>query len=284
MRLMKAVSAAAISTAALLAGSPAHGQAAFLTSSTAPSAPVATASAVASFYDTWRVQPIWFRGGVNNPGLTQLVNILQRAPFDGFASGPQLAAQVQSAIAQARSGSAADVTAAERILSTAWVQYVQALKRSTPGMIYAYPVLEPQGTRADQILLTASAASSLERYLVNTSNLNPVYAQIRDAAWGQAQATRNLTPDARLLANLDRARSIPASGRFMLVDSATQRLTLYDNGQPIDSMKVIVGTNDLPTPLISSVMYYVTFNPYWNAPDHLVRKAIAPKVLAGGLK
>ena len=36
--------------------------------------------------------------------------------------------------------------------------------------------------------------------------------------------------------------------------------------------------------MISSVMYYVTFNPYWNAPDHLVRTAIAPKTIAGGAK
>ncbi len=272
------------SAAALSAGSPALGQAVTSTTAPAPSASVPAASAVATFYDTWRVQPIWFRRGPDNAAITQLVTILQRAPFDGFPEGPQLAAQVQAAAARARSGNAADVAAAERTLSTAWVQYVQALKRKTAGMIYAFPVLEPQGTRADQILLTAGAATSLERYLVNTSNLNPVYGPLRDAAWAQAQASGNLTPDPRLLANLDRARSIPAGGRFMIVDSAAQRLTLYENGQPVDSMKVIVGTPKLPTPLIASIMYYVTFNPYWNAPDHLVRQAIAPKTLAGGMK
>ena len=49
-------------------------------------------------------------------------------------------------------------------------------------------------------------------------------------------------------------------------------------------MKVIVGTDELPTPLISSIMYYVTYNPYWHAPDHLVRKTIAPNVLKLGPK
>ena len=92
-----------------------------------------------------------------------------------------------------------------------------------------------------------------------------------------------MTPDPRLLANLDRARSIPEKGRFLLVDSGSQTLTLYDDGKPIDSMKVIVGTDQLPTPLISSIMYYVTYNPYWHAPDHLVRKTIAPTVLRQGL-
>jgi len=150
-------------------------------------------------------------------------------------------------------------------------------------MIYAYPDLKPQGTRAEGIVLTASAASSLQSYLETTSRLNPIYAQLRDSAWAEAQATGNMTPDPRLLANLDRARSIPAKGRFLLVNSGDQRLTLYENGQAIDSMKVIVGTPALPTPLIASIMNYVTFNPYWNAPDHLVRKTIANNVLHLGL-
>jgi L,D-transpeptidase YcbB len=243
---------------------------------------VPAAAAVSAFYDTYKSQPIWFRGGVPSTAVPRLVSILQRAPFDGFAAGPQLAAQVQAAVAQTSSGKPESIAAAERVLSTAWVQYIQALKRPTPGMIYAYPVLAPQGTRADQILLTAAAAPVLEQHLTAASNLNPIYAQLRDTAWAEAQATGALAPDPRLLANLDRARTLPANGRFILVDSATQRLTLYDNGQPVDSMKVIVGTNDLPTPLIASVMYYVTFNPYWNAPHHIVRQAIAPNVVRQG--
>jgi murein L,D-transpeptidase YcbB/YkuD len=96
--------------------------------------------------------------------------------------------------------------------------------------------------------------------------------------------TGNLTPDPRLLANLDRVRSLPATGRFLLVDAGSSMLTLYQNGQPIDSMKVITGTRDLPTPMIASYMYYITYHPYWHAPDHLVRKTIAPNVLKLGLK
>ena len=243
----------------------------------------AIAADVSSAYDTYHVQPIWFRAGADNPAIAQLSAILMRAPFDGFAEGPQLAAQIQAETAQVRANPAYAATA-ERVLSTSWVRYVQALKRPTSGMIYAYPVLQPQGTRAEEILLTAAAAPSLTGYLSSTSELNPVYSQLRDVAWAEAQASGNFAPDRRLIANLDRARSIPARGKFMLVDSGNQRLTLFENGQPVDSMKIIVGTNELPTPLIASVMYYVTYNPYWHAPDHLVRKTIAPTVLRQGMK
>jgi murein L,D-transpeptidase YcbB/YkuD len=245
-------------------------------------AAVPAAVAVASFYDQ-HSQPIWFRNGPDNAAIAQLTSILQRAPFDGFPQGPELAAQVQAAAVQASSGKPDDIATADRTLSSAWVQYVQAIKRPTTGMIYAYPVLQPQGSRADQILFTTAAATSLATYLASTSNVNAIYKQLRDTAWAEAQASGNLTPDPRLLANLDRVRSLPAKGRFLLVDAGSSMLTLYQDGQQLDSMRVITGTEELPTPLIASYMYYITYNPYWHAPDHLVRKTIAPNFLHGGM-
>jgi murein L,D-transpeptidase YcbB/YkuD len=241
------------------------------------------ATSVSGFYSNYSAPKIWFKTGTADPAVGQLIAILKRAPFDGLAAGPQLAAQVEAAVAQAQSGRAEDIAAAEQVLSAAWVQYAQTVKRPTTGMIYAYPVLQPQGARVDQILLTAAAAPSLTAYLVAASTVNPIYAQLRDTAWAEAQASGNLTPDPRLLANLDRVRSIPAGGRFLVVDAGSSTLTLYENGRPADSMKVITGTSELPTPLIASYMYYITYNPYWHAPDHLVRKTIAPNVLKLGL-
>ena len=274
---------AGVSGLALSIASPVWTTAAFAAADSQAAA-VPAAAAVASFYDSFKTQPIWFRNGANEAAIAQLTAILQRAPFDGFAEGPQLAAQVRAAAAQAASGQPQDIANAERVLSSAWVQYAQAVKKPTTGMIYAYPVLQPQGARADQILLTAAAAPSLSAYLASTSDVNAIYKQLRDAAWAEAQATGNLTPDPRLLANLDRVRSLPANGRFLLVDSGSSMLTLYQDGRPLDSMKVITGTDELPTPLIASYMYYITYNPYWHAPDHLVRKTIAPNFLRGGMK
>lgn len=238
---------------------------------------------VANAYNTFHIGPLWFRDATSNEAVQQLVAILKRAPFDGIPEGPQLAAAVEAAAAEARanpSGSAAQ----EKVLSAAWVRYVQGLKKPTPGMIYAYPMLKPQGTSAQEILLTAASAHSLADYLRTTAELNPVYGELRDAAWADAQTSGSLRPDPRLLANLDRARSIPARGRFALVDAGAQRLTMFEDGRPVDSMKIIVGTEELPTPLIASIIYYATFNPYWHAPDHLVRKTIAPTVLKQGAK
>ena len=49
-------------------------------------------------------------------------------------------------------------------------------------------------------------------------------------AWSRTQ------PDPRLLANLDRLRSIPSKGKLIDDDSGTQMLTMIENGQPLVSM------------------------------------------------
>ena len=243
-----------------------------------------TSAAVSAIYDQYHLQPFWFRNGGPTVALTQLQQILRRGRLDGLANGPELSLQLENAVRQAASGNPADIAAAERTASAAWVLYVQTIKRPTSGMIYVFDVLKPQATRTDQILLGASSAPSLEQYVSSVSAVNPLYSSIRDAEWARMQAAGTLDPDPRVVLNLDRVRSIPSKGRFVLVDAGSQRLFMYENGVPVDSMKVIVGSSKLPTPMIASIMYYIVYNPYWNAPDHLVRGPIASKTLAGGEK
>jgi len=249
-----------------------------------PAVSLPTLGSVGAVYDQFKLKPMWFRNGAPTVAATQLQQVLRRARLDGLLNGPELAVGVENAVRQAASGNPADVTNAEQTLSAAWVLYVQTIRRPTPGMIYAYDVLKPQGTRTDQILLAASSAPSLEAHVSSVASVNPVYSRIRDAEWARMQQTGSLDPDPRVVQNLDRSRSIPNRGRFILVDAGSSRVYLYDNGVPVDSMKVIVGSKKLPTPLISSMMYYIVYNPYWNAPDHLVRGPIAQKTLAGGEK
>lgn len=250
----------------------------------APAVSLPTFGSVGAVYDTFKLKPMWFRNGAPTVAATQLQQVLRRARLDGLQNGPELAVGVENAVRQAASGNPADITNAEQTLSAAWALYVQTIKRPTPGMIYAFDVLKPQGTRTDQILLAASGAPSLEQHIASVAAVNPVYSRIRDAEWARMQQTGSLDPDPRVVLNLERARSIPNKGRFILVDAGSSRVFLYENGVPVDSMKVIVGSKKLPTPLISSMMYYIVYNPYWNAPDHLVRGPIAQKTLAGGEK
>ena len=241
------------------------------------------AAEVSSFYLRYPTTRIWFKNGAEDPAIDRLVAILERSPFDGLDNGLALASAVQVARTQARTGDPAAIDAAEKALSLAWVQYVQLLKKPTPGMLYEVPYLAPKNSRGDQILLTATAAPSLAAHLNEASNPNVIYTELRDTAYAAAKASGITTPDPRLLANLQRLRSIPNKGRFMVVDSGNQTLTLFENGKPFDRMKVVSGKAEYPTPLIASIMYYIVYNPYWNAPEHLVQK-IAQNYLTMGSK
>ena len=239
----------------------------------------AASASTEAFYASRSNAPIWLRAPGDLAAATRLVEFLRRAPLDGLSDGPAWASRIEAALAKAQADPKA-AAEADRLMSSAWIAYVQALHAPTPGMYYdpSVPVRIPAGMT---ILRNAAAAPSLVAHMDSVASVNPIYAALRDAAWKESQQPGgNL---ATLTANLDRARAIPAKGRFVLVDSAVQRLWMYENGQPVDSMKVIVGMREYATPMIASTIWYATFNPYWHVPDHLVKKTIAPNVLKQGV-
>ena len=238
--------------------------------------------AVSAFYAARRNAPLWLRGGAATPAAQDLIATLQRAPLDGLSSGPALAAEAQALIARAQSGDAAALAGAERLLSTAWVLYVQALQRPPAGMTYGDANLVPRQDSATLILARAASASSLAAHVRSVARVNPLYAQLRDAAWVQMQST-GAGFDPRVLANLDRARAAPVQKRYVMVDTAAARLYMIEDGQVADSMKVIVGKPSTQTPMLASTIYYATLNPYWNVPGDLIRSLIAPRVLDQGV-
>lgn len=88
-----------------------------------------------------------------------------------------------------------------------------------------------------------------------------------------------------ILLGMERARRLPADaqgGKYILVDAGSARLWMYENGRPVASMKVIVGTPKTETPMLAALIRYASMNPYWNVPPELVTKLIAPRVIAGG--
>ena len=237
-------------------------------------------SAVTSFYASRHGAPLWLKGG----SAQQLISLLQRAALDGMPSGPALAAQAQSMLARAQAGDSAAATEADRLLSTAWVQYVEALHATPAGMSYADKWVMPRSDSATAILARAAAAPSLTEHVRALSEVNPLYAQLRDAAWASMQSSGGEL-DPRVLASLDRARAVPPQGRYVMVDTAGARLYMIEDGRIADSMKVIVGKSDpsTQTPMLASTIYYATLNPYWHVSAEMVRSTIARNVLDQGL-
>ncbi len=76
---------------------------------------------------------------------------------------------------------------------------------------------------------------------------------------------------------------IPRSAaRAILIDAASARLYMLENGRIVDSMKVIVGKPAEPTPELKTSLTAAVVNPYWHVPPDLVRTLTAPNVLKLG--
>jgi murein L,D-transpeptidase YcbB/YkuD len=75
---------------------------------------------------------------------------------------------------------------------------------------------------------------------------------------------------------------IPTRGRYLLVDAASARLFMMEDGRVRDTMRVIVGKPEAATPALKSMVHYATLNPYWNVPLDLAQSLIAPRVVKDG--
>jgi murein L,D-transpeptidase YcbB/YkuD len=151
-------------------------------------------------------------------------------------------------------------------------------------------MLTPLVPEPERILFQAATAPSLAAHVEAVAAVNPIYARLREAAHNRLANRRSKGPrrggdrnlDARIIANLERARALPSSGRYIIVDAATAILSMYEDGEARDTMKVIVGKPDTPTPQIASLIHYVTLNPYWNIPKDVARSNVAPFVVKYG--
>ena len=254
-----------IGAAALAA--PLHAQGAM----TETVAPAVAGSAVEAFYSSHPGTLLWFRDADSRAAAARLPALLRQAPLDGLADGPVLAAGVEAAIARGQPDD-------DRILSSAWVAYVQALKDPVDGISYGDPALALKPPSAGAILADAARAASMTALLDQAAAVNPLYTELRDAAEKQGVGS-----DPRVEASLDRLRLLPATGRTILVDVANAQLMMIEDGKVAGSMKVIVGKKSAATPLLAGTIHYVTFNPYWHIPQDVARRKVAPVVLKRGV-
>ena len=139
---MKQLTAGAAFAATLLWIAPAQATA-------ATSAQLAPAVSVERFVAGRRHAPLWLA----DPAATGLlIERLRSAELDGFARGPALADAAQTAFARARNGDRSAGREAERLLTSSWILYVQALRWPAGGVEFADPALAPVLPSPEQVL------------------------------------------------------------------------------------------------------------------------------------
>jgi len=240
-------------------------------------------STVESFYRSRGGAPLWLspRSG---PAAQQLVQLLSSASADNLDPRRYNVRNIARAVQAASNGDPGAVQQAEAMLSTAFVAYVRDLKRD-PGMgiIYVDSELRPEPASPAAILGQAAAAPSLSDYVQKMGWMNPIYANLRLALASRLY----LNPQQRhlLSLNLERARVLPSgNGRYVIVNAPAARLYMYENGQVVDSMRVVAGRPDpvAQTPMMAAYIRYIALNPYWNSPADITSKKLAPTILKEG--
>lgn len=79
--------------------------------------------------------------------------------------------------------------------------------------------------------------------------------------------------------NLERLRWYPRidpQQDHMLINIPECALIVYDEGEPVLRMKVIVGTDSTPTPVFQDTLKYIVFSPTWTVPKSILRREFLP--------
>ncbi len=81
--------------------------------------------------------------------------------------------------------------------------------------------------------------------------------------------------------NLDRLKWLNerASRRHVIINIPDFQLYFEEDGQLIQTMGVITGKPNHPTPIFSDTVEIIVLNPYWNIPKSIIQKEMIPKLL-----
>jgi len=255
-----------------------------IVSTPAEAAPAQVAGmGVGDFYTARNGAPLWFSAN-SGYAAQALIDVLKNAKTDGLDPGSYGVDALEKAVAEASGGKRKSAARADAMLSQAFAAYVSDLRQQPDlGIIYVDAQLKPTIPSARAILAQAAAAPSLESYVRTLAWMNPVYGQLRQALIDRRYASDHERELLEL--NLERARALPTGkGRYVVVNAAEQRLYMWEDGRPVDSMVVVVGKPKYPTPLMTAYIRFASLNPYWYVPPDLATERIAPKVLKQGLK
>ena len=131
--------------------------------------------------------------------------------------------------------------------------------------------LDGDGDTFDKALANAVKKFQEEHELKATGQLTP---QTVEALNGR-QPDR---PIDTIIANLERWRWMPhdLGKTYVMVNLPDFTLRVVENGQQVWTTRIVAGKPNMPTPLMSTEMKFITVNPTWNVPPSIVAREYMP--------
>ena len=224
----------------------------------------------------------WIRAG-DDRAAQQLIGLLQSAALDGLDPKIFNVKRLKRAVVAAEGGKPKAIAKANAALDQALVAYVTAL-RQAPKRDWIINDREaiPKAPSPSRLLAAAARSPSPELWLRAMPFMHPSYAELRRSL-AQAETLGDRRSADLLRVNLQRVRLLPADGRYVLVNTAAQKLFMYEDGKVVDEMRVVVGKAHQPTPMMAATIKFTALNPYWQVPADLAAERVAPGVVKDGI-
>jgi murein L,D-transpeptidase YcbB/YkuD len=227
------------------------------------------------------IRPRWVRDG-DDRAAQQLIGLLQSAGLDGLDPKSFNIKRLKRAVLAAEGGKRDAVARANAMLDGALIAYADGL-RQAPSSEWIINDREavPTAPPATELLREAASSPSLELWLKAMPFMHHSYAELRRAL-ARSEAIGDRRSADLLRINLRRVRFLPADGRYVLVNTAAQKLYMYEDGKVADEMRVVVGKAHQPTPMMAATIKFTALNPYWQVPADLAAERVAPGVVQEG--
>jgi murein L,D-transpeptidase YcbB/YkuD len=81
-----------------------------------------------------------------------------------------------------------------------------------------------------------------------------------------------------ILANMERWRWMPhdLGKSYVLINLPDFTASVFHDGKRIWKTKIVIGKPDMPTPIISAMMKFITVNPIWHVPPSIINREYLP--------
>jgi murein L,D-transpeptidase YcbB/YkuD len=140
-----------------------------------------------------------------------------------------------------------------------------------PALRERLNVLGDGSTTYDKALADAVKKFQQERQLPATGTLTPA----------TVEALNGKTPDHAndiILANLERWRWMPhrLPDKYVMVNLPDFTLRVMHDNQLVWTTRIVIGKPEMPTPIMTAEMKYITVNPTWNVPPSIVNHEYLP--------
>jgi len=141
-----------------------------------------------------------------------------------------------------------------------------------PALRERLGVTANNGTTYDKMLAEAVKKFQQEHDLAATGTLG---SATLDALNGRAQPDR--VTDI-ILANMERWRWMPHRfpDTYVIVNLPDFTLRVMHNGKQLWTTRIVIGKPEMPTPIMTADMKYITVNPTWNVPPSIVHREYLP--------